>query len=216
MKYKAVLFDLDGTLLDTIEDLADSMNRTLKRLGFPPRTVGECKYLVGDGVEAFARRSLPEAHRDAPTIAKCIAGIREEYSKRWAEKTHPYKGIPELLDALTQRGVRMTVLSNKPHDFTRLMVAELLPHWQFDLVWGEGPDTPRKPDPGGAIAMARKLGIESGEFLYVGDTNTDMQTANAAGMYAVGALWGFRTAEELLANGAKVLVESPLDLLDLL
>jgi len=216
MEYKAVLFDLDGTLLDTIQDLTDSMNRALGRFGFPRRSVEECKLFVGDGVDVFARRALPESHRDTETIAKLAAAVRTEYAGRWAEKTHPYDGIPELLDALTERGMKIAVLSNKPDDLTRLMVAELLPHWHFELVWGARPDLPKKPDPTGAIKIIERLAIEARQVLYLGDTNTDMKTASAAGMYAVGALWGFRTAEELTQNGAKNLIEHPTKLLELL
>lgn len=215
-RFKAVLFDLDGTLLDTIEDLADSMNASLESLGFPRRTVEECKHFVGDGMEAYARRSLPENHRDAQTVAQVVAGHRKAYSTRWADKTRPYDGIAELLDGLTDAGVIMAVLSNKPNDFTRLILARLLPKWRFDRVAGAKENVPMKPDPAAAISIARQLKLSPADFLYVGDTNTDMRTAVAAGMYPVGALWGFRQADELLASGAKALVERPLDILKLL
>jgi len=216
MKYQAVLFDLDGTLLDTIEDLRDSMNWALGRQGFAPRPVAECKLFVGDGVESYARRALPEGNRDDETVARCIADMRADYSQRWAEKTRPYEGIPDLLDALTQRGVHRAVLSNKPDDFTKMMVAKLLDRWVFDPVRGARDDVPRKPDPAGAVRIAEELGLPPEQFLYVGDTNTDMKTGVAAGMFPVGVLWGFRDAEELIANGAGVLVESPREIVDLL
>jgi phosphoglycolate phosphatase len=216
MKYRAVMFDLDGTLLDTLEDLADSMNRVLEGLGFPPRPVEEFKLIVGDGVVTMARRSLPEGHRDEPTVARCVTLMREEYGKRWADKTHPYAGIPELLDALAERGIQMAVVSNKPDDFTKLCVARLLPRGRFDAVIGMSPTTPPKPDPKGVLESAARLGVAPADFLYLGDTNTDMRTAVAAGMFPVGALWGFRSAEELLASGARVLLEEPSDLLALL
>lgn len=216
MNFRAVLFDLDGTLLDTIDDLADSMNRALERLGFPTHEVAAYKYYVGDGVEKLARRALPEGHRDEQTIARCIAGMRAEYGKRWAEKTRPYEGIAELLNALTARGVPMAIFSNKPDDLVKLMVPELLPHWKFQVVLGHRPGAEKKPHPAAALEIARTIGVPPAEFLYLGDTNTDMQTANAAGMYPVGALWGFRTADELAANGAKRLIEHPTDLLKLL
>jgi phosphoglycolate phosphatase len=216
MKFNAVLFDLDGTLLDTLEDLADSMNNVLNRFGFPGHAVEAYKYFVGDGMENLARRALPENHRDEATVARCVAAMREEYGTRWAEKTHPYQGIPELLDALTARGIKMAVLSNKPDDFTKVIVTRLLPHWRFELVVGARPSMPKKPDPAAAVELAERLGIPPRGFLYLGDTNTDMQTAGAAGMYPVGVLWGFRTADELTASGAKVLIEHPTDLLELL
>lgn len=216
MSYKAVLFDLDGTLLDTIDDLTDSMNHALEQLGLPARTPAECKFFVGDGIVAYAERAMGKACEDKDLLARCIALSRGEYSKRWAVKTRPYDGIPELLDELVRRGLKMTVLSNKPDDFTRLMVARLLPKWPFELVWGESAQRTKKPDPASAIQMAREMSLRPEEFLYLGDTNTDMRTAVLAGMYPVGVLWGFRPAEELLANGARVLIEHPMDTLKLL
>jgi len=216
MGSKAVLFDLDGTLLDTIEDLADSMNVVLTRMGFPTHSVAAYKYHVGDGVRELAVRVLPQDHQDEETIKKCIAAMRQEYGNRWDKKTRPYPGIPELLDALTARGIKMAVLSNKPDATTKVVVAKLLPWWRFDVVAGERAGIPRKPDPGAALSIAEQLGIAPQEWLYLGDTNTDMKTAVAARMYPVGALWGFRTADELLASGAKVLVKYPVDLLALL
>ncbi len=216
MKYVAVVFDLDGTLLDTIEDLANSMNSVLSRFGFPGHDAEVYKYFVGDGVEKLVIRALPEDSRDETTVARCVSAMREEYGKRWAEKTRPYEGVPELLDSLTDRGIKMIVLSNKPDDFTKLVVANLLPSWRFELVVGARPSVPKKPDPAAALEIAERLEIPPQEFLYLGDTNTDMKTASAAGMYPVGALWGFRTADELIANGAEVVIEKPIDLLELL
>lgn len=216
MPFKAVLFDLDGTLLDTIADLTESMNRSMASCGFGPRSVEECKVFVGDGVANFARRALPEGHKDDETVGRVVKRMREEYGKRWAERTRPYEGIPQLLDELTRRGVRMAVLSNKPQHFTQLMVAELLPSWKFEVVSGAVPEVAMKPDPAGAVATAERMGLAAREFLYVGDTDTDMQTAAAAGMYAVGALWGFRTGEELTRNGARVLIARPMELVGLL
>jgi phosphoglycolate phosphatase len=216
MNYKAVLFDLDGTLLDTIEDLTDSMNIVLKRLGFPGHTVGSCKKFVGDGVEVFALRALPETHRDDATVARCAADMREVYRKRWALKTRPYDGIAELLDGLTARNLKMAVLSNKPDDFTKAMVAELLARWRFASVLGVRPSVPKKPEPAAALEISKELTIPPGRFLYLGDTGTDMKTATAAGMFPVGAIWGFRTADELTEGGAEVLVDHPSKVLRLL
>ncbi len=211
-----MLFDLDGTLLDTVQDLAESVNAVLSRLGFPEHDIEAYKYFVGDGVEELARRALPEGRRDQATLAKSIAAIREEYSRRWANNTRPYEGIPELLDALTAGNVRMAILSNKPDDSTKATVARLLPNWRFDPVVGASPSVAMKPDPGAALAIARSLNIPPDTFLYLGDTGTDMKTARAAGMYPVGALWGFRTAEELTESGARTIIRDPVQLLDLL
>ncbi|MEE9120658.1 MAG: HAD family hydrolase [Syntrophobacteria bacterium] len=216
MKFEAVLFDLDGTLLDTIEDLTDSMNEALKCLGFPVHDSEACKMFVGDGVEKFALRALPKNRRDEVTVARCVTGMREVYSKRWAQKTRPYDGIPELLDNLTRREIKLAVLSNKPHDSTQEMVTKLLSKWRFDPVVGARPSVPRKPDPTLALHIAQQLQVAPENFLYLGDTGTDMRTARGAGMFPVGALWGYRTAKELKSTGADVLVAHPSEVLQLL
>jgi len=207
------MFDLDGTLLDTIDDLTDAMNAALRACGLPARSAAECKYFVGDGVRNYALRAMPEDRRDEATLAKVVQLYVEAYRKNWDRKTRPYEGIADLLDALVARGLSIVVYSNKPDDFTHLTVTKLLPKWKFAAVVGAREGVPNKPDPSAAIAIAAKLGISTSQFVYVGDTNTDMKTANGAGMFPVGALWGFRTAEELLANGAKALIEKPIELL---
>jgi phosphoglycolate phosphatase len=213
MPCQAVLFDLDGTLLDTIDDLADAANAALAAMGFPPHSVATYKLLVGDGIEALIHRVLGEAASDPKTVARGIELTRNEYALRWAIKTRPYPGVVDLLDELARRGVPMGVISNKPDDFTRLCVARHLPGDHFAVVQGATPELAKKPDPRGALDVAAKIGVAPADVLYLGDTNTDMQTAVAAGMFPVGALWGFRTAEELLENGAAKLVHSPLDVL---
>lgn len=217
MKFRAVIFDLDGTLLDTIEDLADSMNAALSVLGFPEKTAAECKILVGDGLDAFIRRALPPTcAADAAAAGKLKDLVRAEYRARQAVKTRPYPGIREMLEELSRRGIPMAILSNKPHDTTRSVVDRQFPDISFVFVFGHRDDVPAKPDPAGALEIAGRLNLKPEEILYVGDTNTDMRTAKAAGMFAAGVLWGFRTAEELRKNGAAVLVAAPADLLDLL
>ncbi|NLG84752.1 MAG: HAD family hydrolase [Firmicutes bacterium] len=216
MSFRAVLFDLDGTLLDTLEDLADSMNAVLCRMGFPAHPVESYRYFVGDGMEILVRRALPEGKRgDEETVRACVEAMRAEYGRRWAEKTRPYEGIPTLLEVLRASGILLAILSNKPEEFTRLAVAHFFPNRPFAAVRGLLPGGPRKPDPAGALAIAAELDLPSSSFVYLGDTGTDMETAMAAGMYPVGALWGFRTAEELLAHGAKKLITKPTGLLDL-
>ena len=216
IELQAIIFDLDGTLLDTLTDIANSMNAVLTQLGFATHPIEAYRYFVGDGMDCLIRRTLPKDHTDEKTIDKCLKAAKDEYSKRWAENTKPYPGIPELLWALENRSFHKVVLSNKPDDFTKLTVEKLLPHWSFQIVRGASHSIPKKPDPTAALQIAGELHIHPHRFLYLGDTNTDMLTANSAGMYAVGALWGFRTAKELLASGAKALVEKPLDVLNLL
>jgi phosphoglycolate phosphatase len=216
MSYKAVLFDLDGTLLDTLEDLAGSMNSVLQRHGFPQHPRDDYKYFVGDGVDMLAFRAMPEDKREQTIVDRCVADMRQEYGKRWMEKTRPYPGIPEMLDQLAERRIKMAIFSNKQDEFTQATVNRFLSNWRFEVVTGARPSAPKKPDPTVPLEIAHKVQIAPAAFLYVGDTNTDMQTANAAGMHAVGALWGFRQADELLSYGAKVLIKEPSELLHLL
>jgi phosphoglycolate phosphatase len=217
MTYKAVLFDLDGTLLDTLDDLGDSMNAVLAAKGFPTHPIRAYTEFVGDGVRNLVLRSLPPAARKNDAVVnELVPLMRNEYSGRWKDKTRPYEGIPELLDGLAARGARMAVLSNKPHPATVEVVAHFFPRVKFDATLGARPDVPIKPDAGAALEVSRRLGIPPGAFLYLGDTNTDMRTASAAGMFPVGVLWGFRSAEELLSSGAKLLISDPGEVLSLL
>jgi len=216
MRFRAVLFDLDGTLLDTLEDLADAMNEALAQMNLPPHPVAAYRHFVGDGVVNLARRALGPERSDSPTVQDCVARMRDAYSRCWDRKTCPYDGVPELLDELSRRGLPLAVLSNKPDDFTRLCVERLLPRWRFAAVQGVTDHVPPKPDPAGVARVVERLGVPPETFLYLGDTATDMRTAGAAGMFAVGALWGFRDAEELRGAGAAALIERPEDLLGLL
>ena len=216
MKYKAVIFDLDGTLLDTIEDLGDSTNSMLKKHGYPVHDLKAYKYFVGNGMRNLVLRALPEDKRDNISVDQGLIEMQSEYAKRWADKTRPYPGIPALLDALTEKGVKLAVLSNKLDRFSNDIVKKLLPDWSFYPVYGEREGVPIKPDPAGALEIARILGISPEEFLYLGDTGIDMKTAVSAGMCAIGVLWGFRTAEELVKNGANMLIADPLEVLKML
>jgi phosphoglycolate phosphatase len=214
--FKAVLFDLDGTLLNTLIDLADAMNASLVHFGFPPQPVEAYKYFIGDAVETEAKRALPESARDPQIIKKVAEFSGQIYDKCWHKNTRPYPGIPELLSNLTKRRLPVTVLSNKPDHFTKIMVEKLLTRWRFEIVQGALPDVPIKPDPASALQIANRLKIPPERFLYLGDTNTDMKTAVNAGMFPAGALWGYRTADELLESGAKALIHTPADVLDII
>ena len=209
---EAVIFDLDGTLLDTLDDLADSMNSVLRRFGFPSHPVESYKRFVGEGVATLVRRALPPDRRDEEDVRRGVEAMREEYSRRWNAKSRPYPGIPELLDQLQNRKIPLAVLSNKPHSFAGAVVDAYFSGWRFTHVFGEK-DGKRKPDPARALQIAADLMMPSGAICVVGDTWTDMETAKRAGMFAVGALWGFRSARELRESGAAVLIEKPADLL---
>jgi phosphoglycolate phosphatase len=213
MRYDAVLFDLDGTLLDTLEDIADAANTVLTAHGFPTHPVPSYRGFVGDGVEMLVVRMLPEGRKDRATIEACLSEYRDAYRRCWNVKTQPYAGVADMLDALTARHLKMAVLSNKPDDFTKQCVKTMLGRWRFAPVVGQLPGVPRKPDPTGAERVARKLRVPAARILYLGDSGVDMQTAVGAHMFPVGALWGFRSREELLAHGAAGLAERPGDLL---
>jgi phosphoglycolate phosphatase len=216
MVYKAILFDLDGTLLDTLQDIQESTNAALATLGFPGHGLQAYKYFLGGGPEVMAPKVLPPSHRDPETVKQLKSAIAREYDKWWAIHTQPYPGIPELLDALTARDIKMTILSNKPHDFTTACVAKFLPKWKFAAVIGASNTIPRKPDPTAALQIAGRLKLSPADLLYPGDTEVDIQTAIAAGMIPVGVAWGFRTPAELLSAGAKTVIQKPLELLSLL
>jgi len=213
MEVAAVLFDLDGTLLDTIEDLTDSMNAVLGEHGYPRRTVAECKQFVGDGVEQFMRRALPGGEADDARMADLIAVYRERYAGAWDRKTRPYPGVCQLLEELAAHRMPMAVLSNKPDATTRQAVGRFFPGVPFGEVRGARPTVPLKPDPTAAIAIAEGLGVAPRDMVLVGDTRTDMQTAGAAGMFPLGVLWGFRGRDELVAYGARQIADAPAEVL---
>ncbi|HEX9715177.1 MAG TPA: HAD family hydrolase [Desulfurivibrionaceae bacterium] len=215
-RHKCVLFDLDGTLVDSLADLANSMNRVLIRQGFAAHPAQAYRYFVGDGIIKLVQRALPAEAQQEDVIQDCAQKMRQEYALHWADTTRPYPGIAELLDTLAGRGIEMAILSNKPDELTQKVVRTLLPQWDFAAVAGARETIPRKPDPVGALRIAKLLRRKPADFLYLGDTNTDMQTARAAGMFAIGALWGFRTAEELKENGAQALLSVPIELCPLL
>jgi len=211
--YKAVIFDLDGTLLDTIEDIAAAMNRILESRGFEPYGIEAYKTLVGDGIEEMVRRAFSLRPLDDGEIAAVVRDYRREYELCWRCHSRPYPGVPELLRELALRGVRTAVLSNKSHPFTEAMTLDLLAGFRFDVIRGAMPGVPLKPDPKPALVLAADMGVAPAAIVFLGDTKVDMKTAAAAGMLPVGALWGFRSAAELTANGAAALIASPLELL---
>ena len=216
MPKRAAMFDLDGTLLDTLADLGDSMNITLAAFGFPTHEYPFYRKAVGDGAPQLVTRSLPPEARTPETIRTALVRMRAEYERRWTLKTGPYDGILSLLADLHRRGTVITVLSNKPDAKTRDCVAHFFPGIPFAVVRGARDGVPLKPDPAAALAIVRQLDIPAGEWLYVGDTDTDMQTAVSAGLFAVGAAWGFRDRDELLAHGAQTVIDAPAELLPLL
>lgn len=211
-----MFFDLDGTLLNTLKDIADCCNRVLLSRGMPQHSLEAYKRLVGEGREVLVQRMLPADRRDPATVTKTVASVDDEYLLHWADTTVPYPGIPELLRSLTERGIVLAVISNKADEFTRVAVAQMLSEFTFVAVSGARPMVPKKPDPAVALKLAVSLGIEPRDVVFLGDTDIDMKTARAAGMRPMGALWGFRDAAELLAGGAEALLRTPAELLELL
>ncbi|MBP7634154.1 HAD family hydrolase [Candidatus Ozemobacteraceae bacterium] len=211
--FRGIIFDLDGTLLDTLADIADSTNRVLLRQGFATHPLDAYRYFVGDGMRMLAERALPADRRVPETVDEVFREVHAEYDRHWADVTRPYDGIQGLLDGLLARGVEMSVLSNKPDEFTVMMVEHYFPGVPFRRVYGAGAGIPRKPDPAGALRIAAESGLPPESFLYLGDTMVDMKTAVAAGMFPIGALWGFREEAELREGGAKLLVARPGDIL---
>lgn len=214
MPIAAVLFDLDGTLADTLEDIAAAANHALAALGRPPRPVHDYRYLAGQGLRWLIERAL--ATDDDDLVPEGMRLFREHYAVHSLDHTRPYPGIEPLLDELTRRRLKLAVLSNKPDPETRRLVAQVFGRWRFDAVAGHRPPAPLKPDPAAALAIADELGVLPGDWLYLGDTRVDMLTANAAGMLAVGVLWGFREEEELRQSGARAIIKEPAELIALM
>lgn len=215
---RAVIFDLDGTLLDTLEDIGRSANQVLEAFGFASHPIDAYRQFIGEGVGTLFARALPEgtAGHDPGLVDRCKAGFSQVYGASWNVATRPYPGIPELLDELVGRSLGLAVLSNKPDAFVRQCVDEYLACWPFCSVHGDRDGVPRKPDPTGALHAAGGLGVSPEAILYLGDSSIDMITAVRAGMVAVGAGWGFRTADELSSTGAVQVISHPLDLIELL
>jgi phosphoglycolate phosphatase len=208
----AAVFDLDGTLLDSLEDLADSGNAVLAANGYPVWPVAMYRTFVGNGMEVLMQRALPPA--SPPDVVRDMAAaMREHYRGNWHTKTRPYEGVDALLAALARSGIAMGVLSNKPHELTCAVIAHYFPDIPFVHVQGKPDGVKGKPDPGLALDLASRLGLAPGQVAFVGDSSVDMDTACAAGMLPVGCLWGFRSREELLEHGARVLLADPMELL---
>jgi phosphoglycolate phosphatase len=211
---QAVLFDLDGTLADTLADLADATDAALTALGCPTHPLPNYRHMVGDGARNLCQRALPSDRQDLADQA--VRLMRQHYDAHCFDKTRLYDGVPALVAELRRRGLKLAVLSNKPDDFTKRMIAHYFRPNPFDEVRGQLPDVPLKPDPTATSQIADRLGVPPGAWLYLGDTNTDMRAARAAGMFAVGVLWGFRDRQELLDSGAQALVATPAEVLSLL
>jgi phosphoglycolate phosphatase len=214
MIYKAVLFDLDGTLIDTLQDIAYAVDETLEKHRFPTHDLSDYRSYISDGVVMLITRSLPEDHRNESTITACVEAFHNIYDRCWYRSTEPFDGIVETLRILAARRIKLAVLSNKTHQLTEKCVQKFFPEIAFDMVLGLKEDASPKPDPVGALHIAAKLQLAPSEILFVGDSAADMKTATAAGMLPVGVLWGFKTAQELRRSGARKLIASPQEIID--
>ena len=210
---KACIFDLDGTLANTLDSMAYVANEILRGMGLKEQPTENFKYYSGEGADMLVRRCLKDAGDPELThFEECRALYRKKFDEDPLYKVVPYEGIRDTLQTLKNAGVKLAVCSNKPHIAAVKVIDKMFPGY-FDLVIGQSDAIRRKPAPDGLLKAAQEFGVIPSECMYVGDTKTDMETGNAAKMHTVGVLWGFRDRQELENNGAEVIAEKPQDLL---
>ena len=213
MRFKGIIFDLDGTLLDTLADIAGSMNVVLEANGYPTHPREDYKQFVGEGMNQLVRNALKDISHDDTHVAMLEQQMKAIYAIHWNKESKPYEGIEKMLAGLQKyTHLPLAVLSNKPQEFTELMVNYYFRNNYFSIIRGAQAGIPNKPYPESALAIAQAWQTKPGDILFIGDSKTDMQTAINAGMYACGVLWGFRDAVELLGNGANFLLGKPSEL----
>lgn len=213
----AVIFDLDGTLSYTLDSIAMSGNLALESIGLPPYEKDRYKYFCGDGADELVRRALYNNGDTEYTRFEELKSAYKRYFEEYAEyNVKPYDGMVDTVKAIKDMGIKVCVLSNKPHEQTIQVVEKLYGKGCFDYIQGNTPLIPRKPASDGALIIADSIGVATDNILYVGDTATDMQTGNGANMHTVGVLWGYRTRQELMENHAEYIIERPEQLLDLI
>ena len=215
-RVKLAIFDLDGTLLDTIGDLAASCDAVMQMNGLPQHTTDEYRQMVGRGILRLVEAAIPEQMRSPEYVEKVRRDFVAYYLDHIDLHTHPYNGIPELINAMTERGVKIAVASNKFQAGTERLIRSFFPDVEFVAVLGQRVGVPLKPDPQIDLEIIEAAGVEPSETLHIGDSGVDMQTAHAAGVRAVGVTWGFRSREELAESGADVIVDHPEEILNLL
>lgn len=218
-KIKAMIFDLDGTLLDTLTDIADAMNAALEESGYPVHPIEDYKGFVGSGLAELCKRVIPEKKQKPTEITKITEKFWSNYENNWFMQTKPYPGVMYLIQLGIARKLKLAILSNKPHYFTKKIIRHffrgaMIKHFKnpFGVYSGEQLDKPAKPDPTLALELAERLNVLPANIAFVGDSDVDMQTAKNAGMVAIGAAWGFRTKKELQEAGADYVFNTALDL----
>jgi phosphoglycolate phosphatase len=216
MKFKGVIFDLDGTLVDTLEDIGSSMNRALRARGFPEHPAEEYREKVGWGIVRLAYLSLPGDKRDQETAEELAAEGARYYAETPLAVSKPYPGIGELIAELRRRKIKTAVLTNKPDPVAQLVIAGLFPPGSFDMVLGEREGSKRKPDPSSVWEILLSLGLTPRDTIFMGDSEIDMETALAADCHALAVSWGYRPRELLIKAGAQRVIDSPRDLLALI
>lgn len=210
--FKAVLFDLDGTLINTLTDLANATNYMLEQFGFPTHEVEKYKYMVGNGMPKLMERALPNGHKDEQSIKEALNIFLPYYNAHSLDNTAPYNEIMQLLCELKNRNIKTAVVTNKAHLSAVSLVEKLFLN-MFSAVAGQKDGMPTKPNPTVVFNVMNELGVQPNECIFVGDSGVDMQTAKNSGAFALGVLWGFREKDELIKNGADDVIASPLELL---
>lgn len=212
---KAVIFDLDGTLSDSIHSMKYCVDKVMEKYGYGPFSVEQYKYFVGDGAANLIKRALLSGgDKELVHFEEAYARYKEIFRENCMYEVKPYEGIKELLAALKEKGIAIAVLSNKPHAETVNVIEALFGKDYFDVILGQTDKVAIKPSPEGVFVILDKLGVRPEETLYLGDTSTDMKTGKSAGAFTVGALWGFRDYKELFDNHADAIIEKPLQLLE--
>lgn len=213
---KAVIFDLDGTLLNTLDSIAYFANKTLEKYGYGTIETEKYKKLTGNGARVLMERMLKEVHAEGYDFEKMLHDYNKSYDDDFMYLTRPYDGILDMLGELRKKGIKTAVISNKPDSTTVQVVREMMGELTPDIVRGGREGVPLKPDPTAVLEIIEQLGVEKDDCLYVGDTATDMETGKNAGLFTVGVLWGFRDREEIEKAGAKAIVSKPAEILKLI